>query len=231
MTDQRGPAGPQFHADRPQEQEAVRTTIVGGRPPGSGKSVGNIPRGIEVLVKKVFCNIRPKAIDGQPLTGEMFVNLLEQYVNAFNGGAVPAISTAWEQVILLELEKVVANAVEEYKKKAAQLSADHFPMPLDDLRRIDEEAKRSAYKIFYDSGLVSVSADKLCEARERMESAFSDVYDKLYNENYNVSYKDSEDFFNKLYSKIKEQMDQTEILTFDAISSNWQKLREVWRIL
>jgi hypothetical protein len=36
----------------PIEQPAVRTTIVGGRPPGSGKAVGPIPRGIEVLVKK-----------------------------------------------------------------------------------------------------------------------------------------------------------------------------------
>jgi hypothetical protein len=38
--------------NRPVEQAAVRTTIVGGRPPGSGKPVGNIPRGIEVLLKK-----------------------------------------------------------------------------------------------------------------------------------------------------------------------------------
>jgi hypothetical protein len=38
--------------ERPEEQEAVRTTIVGGRPPGSGKPLGPIPRGIEVLVKK-----------------------------------------------------------------------------------------------------------------------------------------------------------------------------------
>ena len=45
-------SGPQFRADRPVEQEAVRTTIVGGRPPGSGQAVGPIPRGIEVLVKK-----------------------------------------------------------------------------------------------------------------------------------------------------------------------------------
>ncbi|KKN82135.1 hypothetical protein LCGC14_0312470 [marine sediment metagenome] len=37
---------------QPQEKEAVRTTIVGGRPPGPGKSVGQIPQGIEVLVKK-----------------------------------------------------------------------------------------------------------------------------------------------------------------------------------
>ncbi len=37
---------------RPVEQMAVKTTIVGGRPPGPGKSVGDSPRGIEVLVKK-----------------------------------------------------------------------------------------------------------------------------------------------------------------------------------
>lgn len=37
---------------RPPEQEAVRTTIVGGRPPGCGKAVGPIPRGVEVLLKK-----------------------------------------------------------------------------------------------------------------------------------------------------------------------------------
>ncbi|MDP2898921.1 MAG: hypothetical protein Q8Q12_20480 [bacterium] len=40
------------HKGRTPEQEAVRTTIVGARPPGSGKSLGDIPRGIEVLVKK-----------------------------------------------------------------------------------------------------------------------------------------------------------------------------------
>jgi hypothetical protein len=34
------------------EMPAVRTTIVGGRPPGCGKPLGDIPRGIEVLVKK-----------------------------------------------------------------------------------------------------------------------------------------------------------------------------------
>lgn len=39
-------------SDQPEEMPAVRTTIVGGRPPGSGKAVGNIPRGIEILVKK-----------------------------------------------------------------------------------------------------------------------------------------------------------------------------------
>lgn len=46
--------GAQFRGDSPEvpEHEAVRTTIVGGRPPGSGKPLGPLPRGIEVLLKK-----------------------------------------------------------------------------------------------------------------------------------------------------------------------------------
>ena len=39
-------------SERPEEMPAVRTTIVGGRPPGSGQRIGNVPRGLEVLVKK-----------------------------------------------------------------------------------------------------------------------------------------------------------------------------------
>ena len=52
MNDRKDNAGAQFHADRPTEQEAVRTTIVGGRPPGSGQGLSGVPRGIEVLLKK-----------------------------------------------------------------------------------------------------------------------------------------------------------------------------------
>ncbi len=52
MSHPQGMSGPQFRSDRPAEQEAVRTTIVGGRPPGSGQKVGPIPRGIEILLRK-----------------------------------------------------------------------------------------------------------------------------------------------------------------------------------
>ena len=55
-------AGPQFRADLADEQTAVRTTIVGGRPPGSGQSVGPIPRGIEILVKKAAVDLEFKQV-------------------------------------------------------------------------------------------------------------------------------------------------------------------------
>jgi hypothetical protein len=48
--------------DKPAEQEAVLTTIVGGRPPGSGTKLGSIPRGIEVLVKKASVDSEFRAL-------------------------------------------------------------------------------------------------------------------------------------------------------------------------
>jgi hypothetical protein len=54
--------GPWSGASRPEEQEAVVTTIVGGRPPGSGQPIGPVPRGIEVLVKKAAVDPEFKAV-------------------------------------------------------------------------------------------------------------------------------------------------------------------------
>jgi hypothetical protein len=50
------------HNEHPAEMPAVRTTIVGGRPPGCGKSVGTIPRGIEILIKKAAVDPGFKAL-------------------------------------------------------------------------------------------------------------------------------------------------------------------------
>jgi hypothetical protein len=41
---------------------AVRTTIVGGRPPGSGVPVGSIPRGVEILIQKAAVDPDFKAV-------------------------------------------------------------------------------------------------------------------------------------------------------------------------
>ena len=49
-------------APTPSEPEVVRTTIVGGRPPGKGRGISDIPRGIEVLVKKASVDPQFKAL-------------------------------------------------------------------------------------------------------------------------------------------------------------------------
>jgi hypothetical protein len=59
------------------QKPTVKTTIVGGRPPGSGREMGTVPRGVEILLKKaavdesfrkIFLNDRLNAADAIGLT-------------------------------------------------------------------------------------------------------------------------------------------------------------------
>ena len=47
---------------RPGEPDVVKTTIVGGQPPRKGRSIGNVPRGVEVLVKKAAVDAEFRAL-------------------------------------------------------------------------------------------------------------------------------------------------------------------------
>lgn len=107
-----GLSGPQFRADRPQEQEAVRTTIVGGRPPGSGQPLGPIPRGIEVLLKKaaVDPDFRLHLLQGRAAAADLLGLRLEA-AEALMLAAAPA-----EQ-----LEAVIARTIVPQEHRRAFL--------------------------------------------------------------------------------------------------------------
>ena len=85
---------------RPGEPEAVRTTIVGGRPPGGGANVGDIPRGVEVLVKKA-------AVD--PAFKKMLLEKRAGAAEAIALGLEPAEAAMLEAVPEAQLEAIVAH--------------------------------------------------------------------------------------------------------------------------
>jgi hypothetical protein len=82
---------------RPGEPDAVRTTIVGGRPPGGGANVGDIPRGVEVLIKKAAVDPAFKKVLLKKRAGAAEAIALklepaeEAMLNAFPEGQLKAI--------------------------------------------------------------------------------------------------------------------------------------------
>jgi hypothetical protein len=50
------------------------------------------------LRRKVINRIKPKTINGKPLSGEMLYNLAASYVDAINNGAVPSIESSWSYI-------------------------------------------------------------------------------------------------------------------------------------
>lgn len=87
--------------ERPNEQEAVRTTIVGGRPPGSGKAVGPIPRGIEVLVKKA-------AVD--PAFKQVLLEKRAKAADEISLKLEPSEAAMLNAVPAAQLETIIANS-------------------------------------------------------------------------------------------------------------------------
>ncbi len=85
---------------RPGEAEAVRTTIVGGRPRGGGANVGDIPRGVEVLVKKA-------AVD--PAFKKMLLENRAEAAEAIALKLEPAEAAMLNAVPVKQLEATVAN--------------------------------------------------------------------------------------------------------------------------
>ncbi|KAH8055083.1 GTPase [Aureococcus anophagefferens] len=64
---------------------------------------GEFREGVDALKAHLYeSHLRPKEIHGRPLNGASFVGLVEQYIAAIEGGSVPTISTAWEEVMVRE---------------------------------------------------------------------------------------------------------------------------------
>ena len=86
--------------ERPEEMPAVKTTIVGGRPPGSGKPIGNIPRGMEILIKKA-------AVD--PEFKQLLMEKRAEAATELELELDPAEAAMLNSVPAEQLEAIIAN--------------------------------------------------------------------------------------------------------------------------
>jgi hypothetical protein len=80
--------------------DALHTTIVGGRPPGGGANVGDVPRGVEVLIKKA-------AVD--PAFKKMLLQKRARAAEAIALKLEPAEAAMLDAVPVKQLEAIVAN--------------------------------------------------------------------------------------------------------------------------
>jgi len=47
------------------------------------------------LRSRIFKRVKPKALNGKFITGELFIELCHAYTQAINKGSVPCIESAW----------------------------------------------------------------------------------------------------------------------------------------
>ena len=61
---------------------------------------------VQQLRTSVLSRLKPKSVSGCPVNGAGFVSLVQTYITAINGGAVPSLADAWTSAVQTQCSQV-----------------------------------------------------------------------------------------------------------------------------
>lgn len=103
--------------------------------------------GMSRLKDVIFGSLRPNSLHGRALTGSMYADLLESYVQAIEQGGVPTLQAAWEAVCIGECHAALTDGVSCYR---SLLDPEKLGLPLDavEVRSLHDKAMSAAIVVF-----------------------------------------------------------------------------------
>jgi hypothetical protein len=175
---------------------------------------------MSALTEKILSGVQPKRIMNQCLTGERFVLLLQNYVNAFNNGIAPEILGTWESIAILENQKIVKSELTNYEKGLALAMKNR---PLDDatLSNTNNALKLAAMNSIQKNGL----GEDVSDLADEFEKSSSEIYRKVEKENLKASNETNSKLLEDLYkSSILQKLIQNEFANINKLSFAWNEL-------
>ena len=68
------------------------------------------------LRRNITIKMKPKTLNNQKLSGDLYWSMLTSYVGAINDGAVPNIESAWHYMCQEQCTKIINESYEVYEK-------------------------------------------------------------------------------------------------------------------
>lgn len=97
------------------------------------------------LRKRVTHQMKPKTLNGQKLSGDLYYSMLNSYVTAINNGAVPNIENAWSYMCQEQCQKVLGESFSAFETELKEI---RIPCSVDDFAKGTEAAEQTAFDIF-----------------------------------------------------------------------------------
>lgn len=91
---------------------------------------------LKTLKEKIFAKCTPKQLNGVNLNARMFCNMIRNFVEAINKGAIPNISSAWEFILENECISAHNDALELYNQSLKQYLSQDKPKPFEEIFNI-----------------------------------------------------------------------------------------------
>eukprot|EP00913_Durusdinium_trenchii_P014248 g13367.t1 len=179
---------------------------------------------VEAFVKKVYTYLKPKKIDGNVVTGRMFVDLASEYCKAINGSAVPTIHAAWASVVQHQFRLALRDAVQVYRQRMNERAMQHLPMAEEKLRDLHKIAKAEALKTLFATKLEH--DPRFRECRSQFAARVKQLLEHVRTENANSSAR----VCDKLAKELFKQMEQKTYQGFNDLLLD-SRLMPVRRLL
>ena len=160
---------------------------------------------VNYLRKTVLNSINPKKLNGQELSGEMFINLLHSYVDMINDGAVPIIQTAWTYMRQNQAINAKKRSIDQYEKKITDLE-NKLPMKEEYLKNILKKLKKDVLFSFKESLIGEPEEKDIQELKKELKKMKENI--KL--KNIELTKIGTEKFLEENYKNINDKVNNNE---------------------
>ena len=156
---------------------------------------------VNYLRKTVLNSINPKKLNGQELSGEMFINLLGSYVDMINEGAVPIIQTAWTYMRQNQALLAKKRCIDDFTKKIKELE-NKFPMKQEFLKSMIKKIKKDVMFIFREGVIGEPEEKDILELKKEMKKIKNEIFEK----NINITKETTMKFMEENYKNMNEKV-------------------------
>jgi hypothetical protein len=126
----------------------------------------------EAMKKKLIKNMQPKMLYGKLVNGAMFANLATTYVEAFNTGKAPVISSAWGRVMQTQCEEALEETTKMYSSTMEERVVMYQP---GDEQKQDPNQDPSETTAVSDAGKHRLTGVDAGHGHERMCDEFGNI--------------------------------------------------------
>lgn len=124
----------------------------------------------------VINNLKTKELNGKALTGEMFCDLIESYVNSVNTGAAPCIESTWSYMCKNQVAKAMQEAENTYETLLSGYLQKEFPVTDKKILRMHKEIKHKCIQEYNSKAIGDNSEACLNKLKKKIKEKFEPIY-------------------------------------------------------
>ena len=166
---------------------------------------------MNILVKKIFDNIRPKSVNGGFMNGPVFLNLVKMYINSLNSDNLPDINTSWKIVIDSQLKSAFDTSVDYYMNEMDNLDYKSY-FTMDQLYKRHYELREKAMSYIMEFSNMNIPSNTFVDNINNLDKKINDEFMNNYIPKWNEACKTHcETLYTKLIEEYKKSPELNEI--------------------